>query len=111
MAKMYFNQLNNLLDELNLRETISGPLEVKHFFSGAALYINHKICVSLSPAGLAFKLADDKTLKLIDEGHAKPLKYFANGHIKKDYALFENPDLSERSKWKKYFMKASNQPQ
>lgn len=109
MAKKYFDQLNSLLDELNLKQTISDQLEVKHFFSGAALYINQKICVSLSPAGLAFKLAEDKTLKLIDDGHAKPLKYFEKGHIKKGYALFENPDLSETSKWKKYFLEASKQ--
>lgn len=107
MAKEYFDKLTILLDELNLRDTISAPFEVKHFFSGAALYINHKICVSLSPAGLAFKLTEDKTLKLIEGGHAKALRYFANGHIKKGYALFENPDLTEKSRWKKYFLEAS----
>ena len=111
MAKKYFDQLNNLLDELNYKATISCQVEVKHFFSGAALYINHNICVSLSPAGLAFKLGKDKSLELIKNGHAKPLKYFEKGHIKQGYALFENPDLSNVSKWENYFLQASKQNQ
>ena len=111
MAKKYFDQLNNLLDELDFKATISSPFEVKHFFSGAALYINHNICVSLSPAGLAFKLGKDKSLELVNIGHAKPLKYFEKGHIKQGYALFENPDLLNVSKWGDYFLEASKQNQ
>ena len=110
MAKIYLDQLNNLLDELNLKTAISGPIEVKHFFSGATVYINHQICASLSPAGLAFKL-DEKASQLIKSGDAIPLKYFAKGHVKQGYALFVNPDLLDKPKWIYYFIEASKQTQ
>lgn len=107
MAKAYFEKLTKLIEALNLEDEIVLPLEVKHFFSGAALYINGTICVSWSPVGLAFKLPQPEVEHLISMGLAKPLKYFSNGHIKKGYALFENPDDNKASQWKKYFVKAA----
>jgi hypothetical protein len=53
-------------------------LEVKHFFSGAALYVNGAICASCSPAGLAFKLPELYVASLISTGRAKPLKILAD---------------------------------
>ena len=84
-------------------------MEVKHFFSGAALYIDETICVSWSPAGLAFKLSETKVTKLISSGQAKELKYFPKGHVKKGYVLFENPEDRKSSYWKKYIIMASQQ--
>jgi hypothetical protein len=109
MAKEYLEKLAKLLEELNLEHEITLRMEVKHFFSGAALYVNGTICVSLSPVGLAFKLPDLEVENLISKGRAKPLKYFPDGHIKKGYALFENPDDSGASHWKNYFIKAARQ--
>ncbi len=109
MAKAYFEKLTKLIDELNLENEIGLGLEVKHFFSGAALYADGTICASWSPVGLAFKLPDQEVESLISQGIAKPLKYFPNGHIKKGYALFENPDDKEADQWKKYFVKAAQQ--
>jgi hypothetical protein len=81
-------------------------MEVKHFFSGAALYVNKNMCVSLSPVGLAFKLSAEETTTLINSGEALPLKYFAKGHVKKDWVLFDRPDDREPGDWKQYFLKA-----
>ena len=105
MAKVYFKQLSDLVNRLKLSEIATTPIEVKHFFSGAALYANGFICASLSPMGLAFKLSEMEANNLIGSGKAVPLKYFAKGHVKKGYALFESPELSSR-KWKGYFKKA-----
>lgn len=85
------------------------PIEVKHFFSGAALYVDGTICASWSPQGLAFKLPEQEAESLIAKGKAKPLKYFAKGHIKKGYALFEDPESRDAVTWKKYFLKAVQQ--
>ncbi len=109
MAKIYFEKLNSLIGKLDIKEEILSKIEIKHFFSGAALYINKNICVSWSPIGLAFKLGEKEANKLIHSGKAIPLKYFPKGHIKKDYATFENPSESKPNKWKKYFIKAFNQ--
>ena len=109
MTKEYLEKLSGLIDKTGIESTIITPLEVKHFFSGAALYIDGKICASWSSVGLAFKLPEEEVSKLINSGSAKPLKYFPKGHVKKGYALFENPDLSKREQWKEYFLKAAQQ--
>ena len=63
MAKEYYEKLNTLLEEINIKKEVLLPMEVKHFFSGAALYVNQTICASWSPAGLAFKLPEEETNK------------------------------------------------
>ena len=109
MAKEYLDKLSSLIEDLNIESEIDFPIETKHFFSGAALYVNGVICASWSPAGLAFKLPEVEVTKLINNGSAKPLKYFPKGHIKKGYALFEAPNLNKSKQWKKYFLKAAQQ--
>ena len=109
MAKEYFEKLTSLVSELNINNEVSSKLEIKHFFSGAALYANETICASWSPSGLAFKLPENKVRKLIKEGKAIPLKYFPQGHVKKGYALFENPNEIKPNHWKKYFIESVGQ--
>ncbi len=107
MAKEYFEKLSQLVSELKLEEQIDSPAETKHFFSGAAWYVDGTLCASWSPVGLAFKLPLAEVDELIESGQAKPLRYFPNSHIKKGYALFEKPDLSKTSQWESYFIKAA----
>ena len=109
MAAEYLTKLIALLKDLNIERRVDHWIEVKHFFSGAALYVDDFICASLSPVGLAFKLTDSEVTRLIEKGAAIPLKYFPKGHIKKGYALFENPDLTELEKWREYFMRSIQQ--
>ena len=109
MAKVYFEKLSLLIQDIDFENETNAELEIKHFFSGAALYADQTICVSWSPSGLAFKLAESEVRKLISSGKAKPLKYFEKGNVKKGYALFENPETSNKSCWKNYFMKAIGQ--
>ena len=107
MAKEYFEKLSKLISELKFEDMIETPLEIKHFFSGATLYVNGTICVSWSPVGLAFKLPEPEVSKLINSGKAKPLIYFSKGSIKKGYALFEYPDLYKPSYWIAYLLMAA----
>ncbi|MEE8388612.1 MAG: hypothetical protein V3R65_08555, partial [Acidiferrobacterales bacterium] len=60
----------------------------KHFFSGAALYAEERICISLTPVGLAIKLPEKTKEKLLKNNKAVPLRYFPRSPIKKDYVLF-----------------------
>ena len=106
MAKVYFEKLLNLVNELKRQDQTTLLMEVKHFFNGAALYVDGTICVSWSPAGLAFKLPGDQAEKLIAQGKAKPLKYFDKGHVKKGYAVFPDAQSRKTSYWKKYFAQA-----
>lgn len=106
MAKEYLEKLSDLISRLNIEEKVDYRLEVKHLFTGAALYVNRVICASWSPVGLAFKLPEKEVSSLINSGKAKPLKYFPEGHIKKGYALFESPEKRKPSGWETYFLKA-----
>jgi len=106
MAKPYFDNLNALLDELALSVAKTTALEVKHFFSGAALYANGTLCASWSPPGLAFKLPGSQAEELIAAGQAQPLKYFEKGRIKKGYAVFSEPEKIGLPVLKEYFLRA-----
>lgn len=62
-------------------------LECKHFFSGAAVYADGRICISLTPVGFAIKLPEKSIDVLLKEKGTKNLRYFAKGPIKKDYVV------------------------
>jgi TfoX/Sxy family transcriptional regulator of competence genes len=61
-------------------------IAVKRFFNGAAAYANQRICITLTPAGLAMKLPEDGRARLLAQG-GKPLRYFPKAPIKKQYVV------------------------
>ena len=107
MTKVYLKKLSRLISDLEIEDEVSVYLETKHFFSGAALYSNKEICASWSPGGLAFKILESD--ELIFCGKAKPLRYYENGRIYKGYAMFEKPELTDKNRWKQYFIQAIHQ--
>ena len=95
MAPPYFDSLTARLRECNPPKPRGVVVECKHFFSGAALYVERSICVSLTPKGLAFKLPKSRCEDLFRQGKAIPLRYFDHSPIKKGYILL--PDFQELS--------------
>ena len=87
MALKYIEQLSDLFLKIFPQKTRGIKLEVKHFFSGAALYVNGKIFATLTPKGFAIKLPADIIKGLLEEKKAKPLCYFPKAPVKKGYAL------------------------
>ncbi len=88
MAKEYLDKLSAFIDK-TMADCLDGvQLECRHFFSGAALYADDRICISLTPVGLALKLPEETRNRLLTNKIVVPLKYFPNGPIKKDYVLF-----------------------
>ncbi len=85
MVESYRQTLQSMLTRLALNAP-EVAITCKHFFGGAAGYADGRIFVSLTPSGLALKLSAELRQRLIDRG-AKPLKYFADGPIKKDYVV------------------------
>lgn len=85
MAQPYLENLQGLV---RLLDNTTVELVCKHFFSGAALYLDGSICASLSPKGLAFKLPQSRCDGLIAGRTASPLQYFDSAPIKKGYVLF-----------------------
>ncbi len=86
MAQAYLDELESMLAPLAARLAPGAKLEFKHFFSGAALYAGGRICITLTPAGLAMKLPEADRAALRKRG-AKPLRYFPKAPIKKDYVV------------------------
>lgn len=88
MAKEYLEKLSVFIERATAGRNKNVNLECKHFFSGAALYAEKRICISLTPVGLAIKLPEETKDKLLKNKKAVPLRYFPKGPIKKGYALF-----------------------
>jgi len=85
MAKKYLERLSALVSHAVPRTPRGVRLQCKHFFSGAALYVNGKICASLTPVGLAVKLPELLRTRLVSTRRGRPLRYFPAGPIKKEY--------------------------
>lgn len=99
MAEKYLKELIELMDQVRFKDA---KWECKHFFSGAAVYVDGKVCMSLTPVGLALKLPEKSRDILKKEKGAKPLRYFPGAPIKKDYVLLPKKmvsDIKELEVW------------
>ncbi len=99
MAKEFLEKLSAIVGKPMIDKAISDrfpgvTLECRHFFSGAALYADGRICITLTPVGLAMKLPEASGAKLLKSGKAEPLRYFPKSPVKKGYVLF--PDGGRR---------------
>ena len=90
MAEPYLERLSHIVDRLEPVSTENVTLKTKHFFSGAALYANGKICASLSPAGFAVKLPAELRQSLINERKGKEFRFFPKGPIKREYVALSD---------------------
>ena len=87
MAKIFLGQLSRIIDRATSGRIGDVTVECKHFFSGAAVYANGRICASLTPVGFAIKLPKDSRDILLKRRGVKPLRYFAKGPVKKEYVV------------------------
>ena len=88
LAREYLEKLTAFVEEATSDCCEDVDLVCKHFFSGAALYAEKRICLSLTPVGLAMKLPAKTREELLGSEKAVPLRYFPRAPIKKDYVLF-----------------------
>lgn len=95
MAQKYLEQLSVLMRATTSGRFLDIKLECKHFFSGAALYVNGKICISLTPVGFAIKLPEESRNILLKKKGIKLLRYFPEGPIKKDYVVLPKSILND----------------
>lgn len=107
MAKEYVEKLTALLDTAKPKlprghSLGKEPIEVKHFFGGAAGYVDGHIFMSLTKAGLAIKLPEDAREQLFRSKQAKKLRHFPKAPIKKQYALFPRKFLDDDASVKRW---------
>jgi len=86
MVEPYLTGLKTIIERFRSLHPEMNAVSCKHFFNGAAAYMDEKIFMSLSPVGLALKLAEDDCSLLFAQG-ATPLQYFPKAPIKKGYAV------------------------
>ena len=58
MAKEYLDKLSTFIEPALSECPGNTMLEYRHFLSGAALYANRRIGITLTPVGLAIKLPE-----------------------------------------------------
>jgi len=97
VAQEYLERLNALIGRLPSASLKGVKLECKHFFSGAAVYAEGRICMSWTPVGFAIKLPETSRSALVNQQDAKYLRYFPKGPIKKDYVVLPKSMLREMS--------------
>ena len=87
MAKKLLDQLTRMIGRATSGRIGDVTVECKHFFSGAAVYANGRICASLTPVGFAIKLPKESRDVLLRRRGVTPLRYFAQGPVKKEYLI------------------------
>jgi TfoX/Sxy family transcriptional regulator of competence genes len=100
MAEPYLEMLSGAITSLELTTLEGVTLECRHFFSGAALYANGKICASLTPAGFGLKLPVEVRDCLIQAGEGTELRYFEKAPVKKGYVALSQPVVDDRERLK-----------
>ena len=104
MAEPYLGQLSDLVEQMSLGEQPGVELECRHFFAGAALYADGKICASLTPVGLAVKLPLAVREAMLADGRGRPLRYFDGGKVKKEYVLLPAGSAADPSALAELFL-------
>ncbi len=106
MAKEYLEHLSKMMAQIQLQLPDDASLECRHFFSGAAVYVNNRIFLTLTPAGFALKLSEQTRTYLLDQRGAKPLRYFAKSPVKKDYVVLPNASLDNIEALRKWVQRS-----
>ena len=100
MAEPYFEMLSGKIVSLGLRDSDEIVLECRHFFSGAALYANGRVCASLTPAGFGLKLPAEIRNRLIEDGDGEELRYFEKAPVKKAYVALSQSVVDDPERLK-----------
>ena len=106
MAKEYFDKLSELMEKIYTTKSNDVKLIIKHFFSGAAVYANGKICITLTPIGFAIKLPEKYRVRLMKEKCVKSLRYFPKAPIKKEYVVLSESKIKNLEELKRLINKS-----
>jgi len=101
MATNYRNKLEKLLKQVRPRLASTHNLEFKNCFGAVAGYVEGNIFCSCGRFGLALRLPEKTLVKLFQEKGFKKLKYFPNGHVKKEYAVIPKRIPEDSTRFKK----------
>jgi TfoX/Sxy family transcriptional regulator of competence genes len=101
MANDYRSKLEEILKQVRPRLASTHDLEFKSCFGAVAGYVDGKIFITYGKFGLALRLPERILAELFQEKGVKKLKYFPNGHVKKEYAVLPQRLLEDPARLKK----------
>lgn len=101
MANTYSDELTNLLKRTYPELATTHTLEFKSFFGAVAGYIDGIIFVSCGNFGVALRLPAQLRDELFAMEDVEHLKYFPNGHVKKEYAVLPKRILEDEELFRK----------
>ena len=96
MENKYLNEVTKLLGHVHPRLIARDRITFKDVFGAVAGYGNGHIFITCGKFGIALRLPRDVLDQLFKEKGVKHLKYFPNGHIKKEYAVLPKRILEDR---------------
>ena len=106
MQNKYFEKITKLLEKSVSKFAIKDRLEFKNVFGAVGGYINGRIFISYGKFGVALRLPPETLHILFQENDVKQLKYFPNGHIKKEYAVLPKRIIEDKQQFKKLLDKS-----
>jgi|SRR3989338_2702533 len=101
MKNQYFEEITKTLKQVYPNLASAYRLEFKNVFGAVGGYVNGCIFISCGKFGVALRLPPEALNKLFKEKDAKHLKYFPQGHIKKEYAVLSKKILDDKHRLKK----------
>ena len=102
----YLGELKGLLGRAHPRLAQQYRLEFKNCFGAVAGYVNGNIFISYGRFGVALRLPSSILQGLFEEIDVTRLKYFQNGHIKKEYAVIPPRIIDDQSRFKELLSKS-----
>ena len=97
----YSTKLQRLLRQARPSLAARHKLEFKPCFGATAGYVDGHIFTSCGKFGVALRLPPQTLSELFREGDVLRLKYFPNGHVKKEYAVIPSRIIENPSCFKK----------
>ena len=100
MNNNFLQKLEKMLKQAHSEVLITHQLEFKNVFGAVAGYVEGHIFISCGKFGVALRLPPKVLELLFKEKNARHLKYFPNGHIKKEYAVLQKRILEDKKQFK-----------
>jgi hypothetical protein len=97
----YATKLRELLRQACPRLGFHHRLEFKRCFGAVASYADGNIFASCGKFGVALKLPPQTLSELLREEDVFHLRYFPNGHVKKEYAVIPRRIIEDKSRFNK----------
>jgi TfoX N-terminal domain len=96
----YVSCVSGLLLKARPRLTTTHNLEFKNCFGAVAGYVRTKIFISCGEFGIALKLPRETIERIVREDGGRHLKYFTNGHVKRDYVVLPKSVIEDNARFK-----------